>query len=292
MIYPENNFSRMAHTARDIASGQTSPYILAPSTNPNLGIEHFYEHKSDVFALLANVISSDIDRAYKNRDNDFMSRRSSSGYSLFYTLYQGMQRGIEAELVRDISQKDIDLEIVLRKWGKFVEDHAGGSRQYARNPWKILIPAIGNATMFMAGLSSVLPEVAKRDVSDLVTVSPEYLTQTLENSEYLVNSFANSGIDAFSDSLKKMMNLGIPGGGVNSFPHEGQYFDKRVFTIGYKKNKPRLEVREDLIPGKNPGDIGCPALVNLTGESAISTMWKWNVEWSSQIYAAAGVNVV
>lgn len=156
-----------------------------------------------------------------------------------------------------------------------------------RNTWNFVNPAIINAVNFMTGMASLVPEVIESTGFDPLSnnTTPG---EILEESFYIPQAFASTGIEQFSHGLKRIIEiarLDVDGQLKQEFPDDGRYFDPDVFSISRSETgKWRLGLSSDLMPERNPDALKCPALINVLGESAIKKLWRRTVQPAKVLY--------
>ncbi len=180
------------------------------------------------------------------------------------------------------------------KWGEFYDAYIPPSPFIKdvngvgiRNTWTFVNPAIVNAVNFMTGMASLVPEVVKSKEFD-TAANNTTLGEILEDSFYIPQAFASTGIEQFSRSLKNIVEISRFEENARvkqDFPSDGRYFDPDVFHISRsEEGKWRLTLPPDLMPERNPDALKCPALVNVLGESAVKKLWRRTVQPAKVLY--------
>jgi len=156
---------------------------------------------------------------------------------------------------------------------------------HTEDPAAFIRRGSGTAAAIMGGVVNVLPEVYEANGLEL---NPQELTQTAINSYPLVADLA----------MRHMYDFGI----VLTRLEEGSKFFKRFnskyFVLKDISSGIQLTITEDAknydediaqeLHSRNHiggATIGCPAMVNFNGESAVKKLWNWHLELAEAIYS-------
>ncbi len=141
------------------------------------------------------------------------------------------------------------------------------------------------AASVMGSLINILPEVYERNDLEL---NPESLVSTARNSFSLVADLAMRHIYDFGTvhirleegskffkrfNSKYFVLKDISGGRQLTITEDAKNYDEDIAQVFHSEN---------YIGGAT---IGCPAMVNFNGESAVKKLWNWHLELAEAIYS-------
>ena len=143
----------------------------------------------------------------------------------------------------------------------------------------------GTAATIMGGVGNVLPIVCEANELELI---PQQLTRIALNSYPLVADLAMRHMYDFGAILDRLEE-----GSIFFKRFNPKYFalkdvpaGKQLVITDSTKEYRQEEVEQLHTPNRiGPATIGCPAMVNFNGESAVKKLWNWHVELADAIYS-------
>ena len=289
-------------------------YVESPGhTNPKFfEIHHDKELRREFYALLAVILNNIFGRVNGKREERppyglverLESDRDPTEYrtvtSLFNgnpflnlgrymmdTLYQGIDE--ELEFLEDLLQDKLSTNPIKTTYARFKKMYVTDKDPEYLDGLKdmTLRPGVNTATDAMAGILEVIPQVYERDYPKKPEASK--LVEIAQNSYPLIAELA-MGHERFIVpalwAVREIRELFTP--------LDPKYFKLKNINGNLQLTLPETTELTEKIKqisgnGSAPGDskdptLGCPAMVDFDGGSAVKKLWKWNIEVAQTIY--------